>query len=319
MLVDIKRSRFHHDAVRMLSAAADPHFQPLTMEGFVAQHRDAVAIILGMFKVNEELLQVAPRLKIIARFGVGYDNVDVEACTRKGIYVTITPDVVSGAVADLTLGLMLSLSRRIPEADRYTRKEWAKRERALPYGADLSGKNLGIVGLGRIGFQVAKRANGFGMNLLYTDILRRGDAERRFGAKRLPLEELLREADFVTIHVPLTEKTRGLIGRGELSLMKKTAFLINTSRGAVVDQGALTDFLREKRIAGAGLDVFRLEPVSLDDPILQLDNMVLMPHAGSATVETRRRMSIATAEEVLRVLRGDRPVNLVPEQIGKIA
>ena len=314
----MEKSRFHIEAVKMLRAAADPHFQHPTMEEFVEQHRDAVAMIIGVSKVNEELLQVAPKLKIIARFGVGYDNVDVEACTRRDIYVTITPDPLSGAVADLTLSLMLCLSRRILEADRYTRKEWAKSERALPFGADLSGKNLGIVGLGRIGFQVAKRAKGFGMNLLYADLVRKEDAERQLGAKRLPVEELLREADFVTIHVPLTEKNRGLIGRGELSLMKKTAFLINTSRGAVVDQEALTEFLKEKRIAGAGLDVFRLEPIPLHDPLLELDNVVLTPHAGSATVETRRRMAIATAEEVLRVLKGDRPVNVVPEQIGKI-
>jgi phosphoglycerate dehydrogenase-like enzyme len=318
ILVDFKEELFDEDALKMLTFIADVRFQPIPEERFLEEHRDAVAIIADGLKVDKMRLDMAPKLKIVAVFGVGYDHVDVEECTRRGIYVTNTPGALSDAVADLVIGFMLCLARHILKVDEYVRKEWAKGERTLPLGVSLSGKKIGIIGMGRIGFEVAKRAKSFEMDILYTDIIRREDAELQFGAKRMELEELLREADFVTIHVPLTNKTRGLIGRKELSLMKKTAFLINTSRGAVIDQKALTEFLKEKRIAGAGLDVFEPEPIPLDDPLLQLDNVVLSAHRAWATFEARKRMAITDAEEILRVLRGERPLNIVPEQIGRV-
>ncbi|KPV63093.1 MAG: Glyoxylate reductase [Candidatus Bathyarchaeota archaeon BA1] len=321
VLVDVDRPLFYEGAMKMLSPVADLHFQTLTIKS-MAEHGDAVAIIAGAgVMIDDEFLHSAPRLKIVARYGVGYDNVDVEACTGRGVYVTITYDALSGTVADLAICLMLCLSRGILKADRFAREEWAKHGWGgiLPLGSDLEDKTLGIVGMGRVGFEVTRRAYGFKMNILYCDIVRREAAERQFGARRVQLEELLRESDYVTIHVPLRDETKGLIGRRELSLMKETAYLINTSRGAVVDQKVLTEFLKNKRIAGAGLDVFHPEPPQPHDLILQLDNVVLTPHVGSATHEARRRMSISTAKEVLRVLRGERPVNLVPEQVGKIA
>jgi len=316
MVLVLSSVRIHEDALAMLRGVAEVRLAHLRA-GLPGELREAEAVMLdGEVRVDEEFLKAAPRLKIAARVGVGYDRIDVEACTRRGVYVTITPNTLSGAVADLTMGLILCLARPIVEADRYVREGWGRpgTVRHPPLGVDLEGKTLGIIGLGRIGSEVARRAQGFGMRVLYHDIARRRDAERRLGVRYVALEGLLREADFVTLHVPLKEDTRGLIGRRELGLMKPTAFLVNTSRGEVVDQEALTEFLREGRIAGAGLDVFTREPVPLGDPILKLSNVVLTPHMGSATAETRRRMALRCAEDVLRALRGQTPTHLVPEQ-----
>ena len=304
----------HKDAVDMLSEVADIVFEPLSDEEFREAIAESSAAIIVMKKIDDNFLDLAPKLKIVARYGVGYDNVDVEACTKRGVYVTITPNVLSDAVADLVYALIFSLTRRICEADKFVRTEWAKKKTRLPLGIDLKEKNMGIIGVGRIGYQVAKRAHAFGMNILYYDIIRRKDIEEEFNAKFMGLDNLLRNSDFVSIHVPLNEKTRGMIGERELSLMKKNAYIINTSRGPVIDQRALTKFLKEKRIAGAGLDVFEVEPIPLDDPLLQLDNVVLSPHIGSATVETRRAMAMKAVKNVLYALKGEVPPDLVPEQ-----
>lgn len=270
-------------------------------------------------EVDDELLRHTPRVRLVARLGVGYDRIDVEACTRRGVYVTYTPNVLSNAVAELTLGLMLCLSRRIIEADRYVRTEWAKAGRpTLPLREDLYGKTLGIIGLGRIGTEVARRAKAFGMRIVYYDKIRRREIEEELEATCLSLEDLLRNSDFVSIHVPLTPETRGLIGEGELRMMKKTAYIINTSRGKVIDEEALIRALRERWIAGAGLDVFESEPLPLDSPLIRMDNVVLTPHMGTHTVETRRLMVSTVAEEIRRVLTGKPPLNQVPEQRGMV-
>lgn len=318
VITDFSEKGLFLEETDMLREVAEVHFGPFTHEDFLKEVKDADAIFLASKKIDEEILDAAPKLKIIARYGVGYDNVDVEACTKRGVYVTITPGVLSDAVADLALAFMLCLSRNIIEADKYTREKWARNEDKLRLGFDLKGKVCGIVGLGRIGFQVAKRVHGFGMRILYYDIVRNEEAERLFGAKLVSLDELLRESDYVTIHVFLNEKTRGMIGRRELSLMKKSAYIINTARGAVIDQTALVEFLKEKKIAGAGLDVFEKEPISLDDPLLKLDNVVLAPHMGSATVETRRAMARTAIKNIMAVLKGEVPPNPVPEQRGKV-
>ncbi|MFQ6126176.1 MAG: 2-hydroxyacid dehydrogenase [Candidatus Heimdallarchaeota archaeon] len=314
VIVDAQRQLFHDDVVELLCRKVHAIFEPI--KTVKEEQKDTIAIIALGVQVNEEFLQQVPALKLIARFGVGYDTVDVGACTRRGVYVTITSHVLSEAVAELTLGLIIGVARNIVNADRYTRKEWAKKQRSGPYGIDLKQKTLGIVGLGQIGFQVAKRAHAFEMKLLYTDIVPQKEAESLFGAKRAVLNELLQESDFISLHVPLNAKTRGLIGKKELELMKPTAYLINTSRGAVVDQKALVEVLQRGQISGAGLDVYDPEPVPLNDPLLGLPNVLITPHIGSATVETRKRMGMSCVNEVLRILRNERPVNVVPEQGG---
>ena len=312
--VELPKELFHKDAVDLLSKVADLVFEPMSKEEFEGEIAEASAAIIALKKIDRQFLDLAPKLKIVARFGVGYDNVDVEACTKKGVYVTITPNVLSDAVAELTFALILSLTRKIIEADRYVRSEWAKGEKRFPLGIDLKGKTIGIIGCGRIGYQVARKAYGFEMSILYHDMLRNKEVEERFKARFVSLEELLRISDIVTLHVPLTEATKGLIGEKELNLMKKSAYLINTSRGPVVDQEALTRALEEGKIAGAGLDVFTPEPIPLDHPLLKLDNVVLTPHIGSGTVETRRAMALKAAENVLYALECKVPPDLVPEQ-----
>lgn len=270
-------------------------------------------ILDGDLQIDEEVLTKTSRLKVISRFGVGYDSVDVEACTHHKVYVTITP-VLSEAVSELTFGLILCLSRSILKADTFTRKCWAKKTTQFPPGRDLHNKILGIIGLGRIGYQVAKRGYAFDMKILYTDKIRNKQAEKLFEAKRVPLDELLVKSDYTTIHMPLNLETRRMIGEKQLSQMKESAFLINTSRGGIIDQVALKRSLIEKQIAGAALDVFEVEPLPETDSLATLENVILTPHIGSNTVETRRRMGFVAIDNIIRVLEGRPPVNLVPEQ-----
>jgi len=278
---------------------------------------EADALIPLHERIDEDLLSQTHRLKIVARLGVGYDRIDVEACTKRRIYVTHTPNVLSDAVAELTFALILCLSRRMMEADRYVRTEWAKSGRpTLPLREDLAGKTLGIIGLGRIGTEVARRAKAFKMRIVYYDKVWRRNIEEELEAEYLSMDDLLSISDFVSIHVPLTPETSLLIGEKELRRMKKTAYLINTSRGLVIDEKALCRALEEHWIAGAGLDVFSKEPLPLNSPLVKMKNVVLTPHMGTHTVETRRLMASMVAEEIRRVLTGKAPLNLVPEQRG---
>ena len=271
-------------------------------------------------KIDEEVMDKAGKLKVIGTMSVGVDHIDVDHATSKGIYVVHTPGVLTETVADHAWALLLATARRIVEADRSIRNgEWK-----IPWaptmllGYDVYGKTLGIIGIGRIGSAVARRAKGFNMKVLYYDIVRREDLEKELGIKYAELDELLRESDFVTLHVPLTPETKGLIKERELKLMKRTAILVNTSRGAVVDQKALTRALREGWIAGAGLDVFEKEPISVDDPLLKLDNVVLTPHIGSASHDTRNKMAEYVAEGIIKVLKGEKPDNLFNPDVIKV-
>jgi len=303
-----------------LSDIAEVVFGTFRGEEIPEEMKSAEAIILALEPMNERVLNYFPKLRVIARYGVGYDNVDVNACARRGIYVTHTPGILSHAVAELTFGLMLCLSRWLIKADEYVRAEWAKpaEEKAkLKMGVDLYGKTLGIIGLGRIGYEVAVRAKAFGMKIIYYDLERKAEAEKSLEASYVDLNTLLRNSDFVSVHVPLTPQTRGLIGEREFRLMKSTAYLINTSRGPVVDEEALYRALKEKRIAGAGLDVFEKEPLPLNSPLIKMENLVLAPHIGTYTTETRRKMALMCIENVRAVLTGMVPPNLVPEQKGK--
>jgi glyoxylate reductase len=261
-------------------------------------------------RIDAELLAHAPALKVIANYGVGFEHIDLAAATRRGLPVTNTPGVLTDATADLTFALILATARRIPAGDRRVREGqftyWAP---LLFLGREVSGKTLGLIGLGRIGQAVARRARGFRMRVLYHSRTRLAPAaEQDLHVAYAPRETLLREADFVSLHVPLTPETRHLIGRRELELMKPTAFLINAARGPVVDEAALVEALRRGQIAGAGLDVYEREP-ELSPGLTDLDNVVLLPHLGSATIETRTRMGLMAAENLLAGLRGERPPN----------
>ena len=269
-------------------------------------------------KVDAEVMDAAgENLKIIANYAVGYDNIDVDAATKRKIAVTNTPGVLTETTADMAWALMFAVARRVVEADKFTRagkfKGWGP---MMFLGGDVYGKTLGVVGVGRIGSAVAKRAKGFNMRVLYTDVVRNEEIEKEVGAKKVELDELLRESDFVTLHVPLMPSTRHLIGERELKLMKKTAYLINTSRGPVVDERALVEALRKGEIAGAGLDVYENEP-ELSPGLAELDNVVLTPHIASASVETRTRMATLAAENIIAFFEGKRPPTIVnPEVLG---
>jgi len=275
--------------------------------------KDADALVcLLSDAIDEEILSGAKKLKIIANYAVGYNNINVEYAKEHGIFVTNTPGVLTETTADLTWALMLSVARRIVEADKFTRsgkfKGW---EPELMLGSDVFGKTLGVIGAGRIGQAVMKRAIGFGMRVIYYSKSRLPlDIESNLNASYVSLEKLLKEADFVSLHVPLTKNTYHMIGEDQLSLMKRTAYLINTARGPVVDEEALVKFLKEKRIAGAALDVFENEPL-LTPGLTELDNVVITPHIGSASKETREKMSVIVAENVIAALEGKIPPNCV--------
>lgn len=256
--------------------------------------------------VDEPLVASASRLRVVSNMAVGVDNVDLEACTRRGIPVGHTPGVLTEGTADLTLALLLATARRLPEASQDARLgRWTTWEPAGWLGADLTGATLGIVGMGKIGTAVAERARAFGLRLVYNSRNRKLEAERRLGADYLPLDQLLRQSDFVSLHVPLTTETRGLIDADALRLMKPTAILINVARGPVVDSGALYHALHEKWIAAAGLDVTDPEPLPATDPLYQLPNCLIVPHIGSATVNTRRRMAELACDNLLVGLAGE--------------
>jgi len=259
-------------------------------------------------RIDDDLLRHAPRLQAIANMAVGYDNIDVEAASRKGIPVSNTPGVLTDATADLAFALILAVARRLVEGDHMTR-EGGFRFWAPMYflGHEVSRKTLGIIGLGRIGKAVARRARGFDMKVFYhTRTKLSPEQEKELGATYCDMDILLSRADFVSLHVPLTPDTHHLVGARELAMMRTSAYLINTSRGPVVDEKALLAALEKGTIAGAGLDVYEQEP-DLTPGFKNLDNVVLLPHIGSATVETRTRMALKAVENLLAGLRGDRP------------
>src|SRR3989344_222763 len=264
-------------------------------------------------KIDAEVMDAAGKqLKIIANYAVGFDNIDVVAAQERGIVITKTPDVLSETVAEHTFALMLAIAHRIPEADRFTRAgKYRGWEPMLLLGRDLSHKILGIVGLGRIGSVVAKHAvKGFDMRAQYYDVKPNSDFEKEYGATYMQLEDLLREADFVSIHVPLVPATRHLINAERLKIMKSSAYLINTSRGPVIEEMVLVEALRKGTIAGAALDVFENEP-SLTSGLANLENVILTPHTASATIETRGRMAELAAQNIIAVLSGKEPLTAV--------
>jgi glyoxylate reductase len=270
-------------------------------------------------RIDEELLTHAPRLKVVANMAVGYDNVDVPALTRRGILLTNTPGVLTETTADLAFTLILGIARRIGEAERIVREgRWRSWSPFSFLGRDVHHATLGILGLGRIGMEVAKRAKGFDMHVLYTNRGRNREAEERLGCIPVELPILLRESDFLIVLIPLTPDTRHLLSTPQFKLMKPSAFLINAARGPIVDQRALYEALRNGLIAGAALDVTDPEPIPLADPLLSLDNCLILPHIGSASIATRTRMATLAAENIAAFLAGHRPPTPVnPEVLEK--
>lgn len=275
----------------------------------------AAVLYLLTDDVDADVIDAAAGCRIFANFAVGYNNIDVEAATARGIAVTNTPGVLTDATADLTWSLLMAAARRIVPADAFTRagkyKAWGP---MLFLGADITGRTLGIIGAGRIGSAVARRSTGFDMTILYTDTRRNETLENELGARRVELDSLLQEADFLCVHVPLTDDTRHLLGKREFEMMKKSAVLVNTSRGPVLDESALVAALRSNEIFAAGLDVFEDEP-SLKPGLAELDNIVIPPHVGSATIATRNKMAEMAAANIVAVLNGQMPPNCVNPEV----
>ena len=294
----------------------NPHDRVLTRDELLAgvQGRDAVLCLLTD-TIDGEVFDAAAGCKIFANYAVGYNNIDVAAATERGIAVSNTPGVLTDATADLTWTLLMSTARRIVEGDQFTRagkyEGWAP---MMFLGGDISGRTLGIIGAGRIGTAVALRSRGFRMRVLYHDRMQNEAIEQAVGAQRVELDALLAESDFVCVHVSLDEATHHLIGTRELGLMKPTAYLVNTSRGPVIDEIALVEALKAGEIAGAGLDVFEDEP-ALKPGLAELPNTVIPPHLGSATIGTRTKMATLAASNVVAMLRGETPPNIVNPEV----
>jgi len=264
-------------------------------------------------KIDEEVLSKAKQLQVISNIAVGYNNIDIQTATEKGMIVTNTPGVLTETTADLTFALLMAAARRVVEGSDYLRSgEWGAWSLMQMTGQDIYGATLGIIGLGRIGEALVKRAHGFDMNVLYHNRTRKLEKEEQLGIHYREMRDLLQQSDFVCLLLPYSPEVHHLIGKEELSLMKKDAILINTARGGIVDEEALYHSLKDGEIWGAGLDVFEQEPVSLDHPLLSLPNVVTLPHIGSASVKTRMKMAHLASDNMLSVLTGGEaltPVN----------
>ncbi len=280
--------------------------------------RDGILCILTD-TIDDEVLERADKAKIFANYAVGYNNIDVDAATRRGIVITNTPGVLTDATADLAWTLLFATARKVVESDKYLRNGQFKGWGPLHFlGQDITGKTLGIVGLGRIGTAFAKRAASFKMKVLYHSQHQKEEFENTYPyeAKKVELDELLQRSDFVSIHVPLKSDTEHLIGKREFDLMKPHSILINTARGPIVDEQALVDALKENKIWGAGLDVYEEEP-KVHPGLIDLPNTVLLPHIGSATFETRTKMGLMAVENLIAFFEGEQPPNLVNEKVWK--
>jgi len=304
----------HHQILKDagLEIVFPPFDRPLSIDEMQQLVPEVNAIILGVDPANQEVIKRASNLKVIARYGVGLDNVDLPAATAAGIVVTCTPGVNQIAVAELTMGLMLAMVRHIPKHHQTVKTGgWSRIE-----GMELAGKNLGIIGMGRIGKEVAQRAKAFQMRLFYYKPVKLfSSQEKKLGIIYLSLAELLSVSDILTLHARLTSETKGMIGEKEIALMKPTAIIINTARGELIDEDALYRALKENKIAGAALDVLAQEPPPINQPLLKLENVLVTPHIGAYTREAILLMARLTAESVVKVLRGEYPENVVNPEV----
>ncbi len=293
---------------------------PIPREQLLAKIKNAEGLLsLLTDKIDRDVLESGKKLKVVSNCAVGFNNIDIAEATKRGIYVTNTPGILTETTADCAFALMMAVSRRIVEGDKNIRaKKWIHAWSLKMFiGGDIHGKTLGIIGLGRIGEAMIKRAKGFDMEIIYYNPRRREDLEKKYKIKQVTLDELLAKSDFVTLHVPLTEKTQHLIGREQLAKMKKTAYIINTSRGPVIDENALYEALSSKKIAGAGIDVFEKEPIDPSNPLITLDNIVMTPHIASASIDTRTAMTVMAAKNIVAVLTGNDPPNPVNPEVKK--
>ncbi|MBA2875634.1 2-hydroxyacid dehydrogenase [Thermaerobacillus caldiproteolyticus] len=289
---------------------------PVTREVLLSEAKKADALFTMLSdRIDREVMEAGESLKVIANLAVGFDNIDVSFATERGIAICNTPDVLTDTTADLTFALLLATARRVVEAAEFVKAgEWKSWSPFLLAGHDVHHKTIGIVGMGKIGQAVAKRATGFEMNILYHNRSRNEEAERKLGATYCTFAELLEKSDFVVCLTPLTNETRWLFNREAFQMMKRSAIFINAARGAVVDEEALYDALINGEIAGAGLDVFEKEPIDRNHPLLALNNVVALPHIGSASVETRVKMMELCCRNIVAVLKGEAPETLVNQQ-----
>ncbi len=277
-----------------------------TREKILDLAQDIDAVIVVGDKINEEFLEKANQLKVISTYSVGYDNVDISAATKRGIPVTNLPETVTESTAELAFALMLALSRRLIEADHYVRRENDQKwHQFLIISHELFEKKLGIIGLGRIGQAVARRARAFGMQVYYYDVVKKDTS-----ARYLPFKDLISSVDYLSLHVPYHKNTHHLLSKKEFQIMKKSAFLINTSRGAVISEADLTQALQEKEISGAGLDVYESEP-QVTPELTHFPNVVLTPHVGTGTIETRIKMALKASDNVIKILKGEMPKHII--------
>jgi len=291
-----------------------PHDFPIPYEILLEKIGDVDGILTMVTdRIDSTLIEAGSRLKVISTYAVGYDNIDIREATRRGIVVGNTPEVLTETTADLAFALFVSAARRVTEADNYTRAEkWKTWGPEILLGQDIHLATLGIIGLGHIGTAVARRARGFNMKVLYYDKIRQTEKERHLEVEYVPeLARLISVADFISVHLPLLPDTRHLIGVEEFAMMKPTAVFVNTSRGPIVDQKALYQALKSNQIFAAGTDVTEIEPIPYDDPLLELDNIIITPHIGSASFITRKKMALMAAENLLAGLRGELPLNCV--------
>lgn len=280
--------------------------KPLNNKEMSELIEDVDGIIIGIDDLNAGIIKQAHNLNVISKYGVGVDNIDIKAATTQGIVVTNTPKANIDAVADLTFALMLALARRIPEADRETKAgNWKKF-----IGTSVWRKKLGVIGLGKIGRQVVKRARGFEMEILCYDIIQDEEFARQFGVRYVDLETLLKESDYITIHTPLNNATKGIIGYKELEMINENAFLINTSRGGIIDEKALYDALKNNKIKGAALDSYKDEPLK-NSPLVELKNIIMTSHNGAYTKEAINNMGVQAAQNLIDVLEGREPENRI--------
>ncbi|QJQ95938.1 MULTISPECIES: D-glycerate dehydrogenase [Halomonadaceae] len=314
--------RLHETHLAQLEREFDvdyfPDLDETNQAAFGEALRRAHGLIGGKLSITPEMLDEAPSLEVVATISVGYDNFPVDEMARRGILLCNTPDVLTETTADTGFALIMAAARRIPELDGFVRRsEWQGHIGEKHFGRDVHGKTLGLVGLGRIGAAVARRgALGFGMPILYSNASSKPVLEVELGARRCSLDELLETSDFVCVTVPLTAETHHLIGRDAFRRMKTSAIFVNIARGPVVDEAALVQALREEWIAGAGLDVYEREPLPSDSPLLQLVQVVTLPHTGSATHETRAAMAQRAVDNLFLALRGERPINVVNKEVG---
>jgi len=295
--------KIHEDGVKLLREVGEVEVATeLKPEDLLKKVQDfEVLVVRSATKVTKDVIVSGKKLKLVARAGVGLDNIDVKAAEGAGIKVLNAPEAPTIAVAELAMGLMLSFARKIPQADLSMKQgKWEKKQMM---GTELRGKTLGVLGTGKIGQAVAERAKAFEMGILLYDVMKNEEFARKVGGKYVDLETILKNSDYITIHVPMLPQTKGMIGAKELLMMKPTAVLVNTSRGAVVDEAALVKALGEKKIAGACLDVYEQEP-PVGSQLLKLQNVVLTPHVGASSVEAQRDAAVIIADKIRKVLKG---------------